>query len=70
MAYSDKSVSLIVSSGYSGKSGVGVSLGISGEAVLTGVSGDADGVTVPQAVSDNSITMRSTAAVIFVFIKL
>ena len=68
MAYSDKSVSFIVSSGYSGKSGVGVSLGISGEAVLPGASGDADGVTVPQAVNDNSMMIRSTAADTFVFI--
>ena len=68
MAYSDKSVSFIVSSGYSGKSGVGVSLGISVEAVLTGVSGDADDVTVPQAVNDNSMMIRSTAADTFVFI--
>ena len=70
MVYPPKSVSFTVSSGYSGKSGFGVSLGISGEAVLPGASGDADGVTVPQAVSDNNIKMRSTAAVIFVFIKL
>ena len=68
MVYPTKSVSFTVSSGYSGKSGFGVSLGISGEAVLPGASGDADGVTVPQAVNDNSMMIRSTAADTFVFI--
>ena len=68
MVYPPKSVSFTVSSGYSGKSGFGVSLGISGEAVLPGASGDADGVIVPQAVNDNSMMIRSTAADTFVFI--
>ena len=68
MVYPPKSVSFTVSSGYSGKSGFGVSLGISGEAVLPGASGDADGVIVPQAVNDNSMMTRSTAADTFVFI--
>ena len=68
MVYPPKSVSFTVSSGYSGKSGFGVSLGISGEGVLSGASGDADGVIVPQAVNDNSMMIRSTAADTFVFI--